>query len=174
MSAVHQEIKPLDEIGISKRVAELSKLEIETPAEANAIQAIATGLLTIFCKGPVSTEKENPSHLTAISSFKAWDNKSSGLLQQIESHLNKICSTFSRSIQDSLIGVQYTVARALFLNIADKSKCWLLDLFKYMEKTYKSLTTHSGFTSAKAWLLVSQLVLQIFTELRSVRTGVFD
>ncbi len=105
-----------------------------------------------------------------VESYAAWSTKDTGTLDEIESKVKETAGALEAAIDEDMAGNE--VARLLFNKAVTDSVSWITSLCTYIEKTFKSLTSQSGFSDEKAWCLVTRLVLRILKELKAVRVGV--
>jgi hypothetical protein len=123
-------------------------------------------------KAEINAIESDPSHFTAVKSYKEWDTARVGVRDRIMRNLTKVQS----SITD-MIGVKlrkHEKAKHLFYNMLSTSVTWLNNWVRFIDEKMKELTIESKFSPKSAWSLTTMCAARMIRDVAEAHAGLFD
>ena len=148
------------------------ELQIRTSAEARVLFALQLNRPALLFKGDLSADRDDASHLTAVTTERQWFHHSTGVATKIRDNSQTVYSEFKNRID--LGTVQRDVTRALATEMLSHTMTFTSGAIQWFRSMFDDLTVINKFSKTKAFALTTQCFARMIDDMVKARGKPFD
>ena len=169
MEHVHQSITGFDSL---KQLHNVYKLKLSTISEALSVTSFEVSVPRFLSSSGAHTVVSNDtSYFSHISSYKKWNDPSSGFKNRLKRELENFRRAHLSTIRERI--AMKCPMYHLATSSLTESISWATGLINYIDNTYEEYSA-GKFGTAKAWHVTTKLAMALIVEIGKPREGALN